>query len=359
MIELVTGVPGAGKTSYAIVRLIKTFGKDENLKKQIPNNFFIKDVDKAYTNINELKEDKFNNVFTLHFDDLKSYLEVLYFGAIKERLSDAQLVEKAKEFNIYRAMFIIDEFHNFFDRQDKVLVWWLTYHRHLHHHIILLTQQLGLVHSKYKAIPEIFLKAVPATLKVFDKHIILKKYTSSRMSKTSYVGKLKVKKIPAIYSFYGSGANQKNKSAVLPYIVIAVVLIILAYLYFKLYLPYSLHKETVDKNKKAAKLVTKNIEQNPKSYHRSNFIVSKDIDVSNMVSVRIYCNQKQCFYGSGILPYKLIFKKFHTVVLNRSFTGLLYSYDVLMQKDLLYMFDVEKKQLILSTKNDNVYKDTL
>jgi zona occludens toxin len=209
MVEMITGVPGSGKTSYAITRLAKTFSKDEDLKKKIPNQFLIPYVDKAFTNINELKVDELNNVSAIHFDDLVEKLTVLEENYRKNKWDDKQLNELATEYGINNAMFIIDECHNNLDVPNKVLTWWLSYHRHLHQHIILLTQNLSLVNTKYKAFPEIYLKAIPATLKVFNNNIVLKKYTNSRMSKNSQAGQVRVKKFNEVFALYGSGANHK------------------------------------------------------------------------------------------------------------------------------------------------------
>ncbi len=63
---------------------------------------------------------------------------------------DDILNEYTKKNKIYNAYFVIDECHNYFDNQDKVKMWWLTYHRHLHHEIDFITQNKTLIHTKYR-----------------------------------------------------------------------------------------------------------------------------------------------------------------------------------------------------------------
>ena len=76
---------------------------------------------------------------------------------------------RAKKLNLYKALFVIDEAHNFFQTKDDVLVWWLTYHRHLYQDIFLITQNLALIDRKYKPLAEYFYKAVPSSLRLNKK----------------------------------------------------------------------------------------------------------------------------------------------------------------------------------------------
>ena len=166
MIEFVIGVPGSGKTYKAMYSLYNNFGKNDKIKDK---KFLFNDVDFALTNINEIKKEHFDNVYDLDFDLFYNSIEILHNMYIKKS-NDTVLKSKAKELNVYGCLIILDECHNYLDKQDKVLVWWLSYHRHLHQQIYLITQNLALVNSKYKAFSEFFYKAYPSSLKLFNKY---------------------------------------------------------------------------------------------------------------------------------------------------------------------------------------------
>lgn len=56
-------------------------------------------------------------------------------------------------------LIVVDEAHNFFNKKnDEILTWWLTYHGHLYQDIILITQDLSLIDTGYKAVAEFLLR---------------------------------------------------------------------------------------------------------------------------------------------------------------------------------------------------------
>lgn len=287
MVEIITGVPGGGKTSYAVVRLIKTFSDDDNLVKKIPDSLKIPDVNKCYTNINEFKFNKFpDNVLRFDFDDIYEKLEILHNHYKKDKWSDKQLQELCDEYNINHAVFVLDEVHNFLDIRNTVLLWWFSYHRHLNHHIICMTQNLSLVDLKYKAFPEFFYMAVPSSLKIFDTNLILRKYTSSRLSKTTEAGKIKIKKFPEIYDYYGSGANHKSKSVIIPFIIISLSALVFLIFYFSYaFSSSSPVSPKEDKNQKS------NSNKHQESQKKNQPLVKKEpdlIDLSNKHLIDLY-----------------------------------------------------------------------
>ena len=356
MIEFVVGVPGSGKSSYAITRLAKTFIKDEELKKKLPNNLLIPDVDKAYTNINELKSDKFNNVSFFNMDWLLEKLTELEYKYRKEKWDDKQLIELATEYEINNSVFIIDECHNYFDVANKVLTWWLSYHRHLHQHIILLTQNISLVNQKYKAFPEIFLKAIPATLKIFDSNIILKKYTSSRLSKTTQAGQIKIKKHNEIFELYGSGANHKSKSVILPYIIFSLVLIFIIFIYFKFFRSSAPVVEEYE-NKVKSKIEYKKINKvENEDLNKTNKTNKSNINISGRILINFYCNYKECYHKDIFLPFGLIdkLKDLNSEVLFKvKMTENITKYVVLFDTSFYSLLGIENKTFILGVQNEN------
>lgn len=354
MVETVTGVPGAGKTNYAMVRVAKTFSIDEELKKKIPNEFKIKDVDKAFTNINELKIDKLHNVGKLDMDELIEKLTKLHHHYKKDKWTDKQLNELATEQGINNAMFLIDECHNYFDSPNTVLIWWLSYHRHFNQHIILITQNLSLVNSKYKSFSEIFLKAIPSTLKVFNSHNVYRKYTSSRMSKNTEAGKIKVKKFQEVFELYGSGANHNSKSLVLPYLIGAVGLILAIVLYFKFgysndVVPEETQKEVTQKSIQSSTVrENQTVQTNVQNMHTS---------FNDKKMITAFCNDIECYYRDFVIPIEFINNQdeYGIKVLNNSTKSVqkLKKYKLLIPNKVYSMFDIETKNYILGVKDDS------
>jgi zona occludens toxin len=358
MVECVTGVPGAGKSYYAMVRMAKSFSKDDALRKKIPNEFKIKDVDKAYTNVNELKLDELNNVKYLDMDDLIEKLTKVHYHYKKDKWTDKQLNELCTELEINNAMFLIDEAHNYFDQPNTVLIWWISYHRHFNQHIILLTQNLSLVNTKYKAFPEIFLKAIPATLKVFNNTNVYKKYTQARLSKTSQAGSLKIKKYQEVYELYGSGANHNSKSVVLPYLIGAIVLILSIILYFKFL--YSNDVVPEEPKKEQSSTIQKNLTVQP-----NNIVTTQQnsmSELSNKKLITVYCNKLECYYRDFVIPIDLIHnnKDYGIKILTDNANTLqkLTKYRLFIPNDVYSIFDIERKNYILGVKDDSGIKNS-
>jgi len=355
MVEGITGIPGGGKSSYAVLRLIKTFGKDEEHKKLISNSLIIPDVNQAYTNINEFKFYKFSNVHQYHHEDILNKLTSLHELYQKYKATDTELQDKCDELDINHAVFVIDEAHNFFDAKNKVLIWWFSYHRHLNHHIIFMTQNLSLVESKYKSFPEFFYKAVPASLKIFDTHLILKKYTSSRLSKVSETGKIKFKKFPELYDYYGAGANHNSKSVVLPYIIMSVVFLFLSLSYFLFFRPNAPDELAAQTSTNyAANSPGSNSLQSPKN--RDSKIISDTYNITDKTYIKIYCSLNECFYKDISLPINFItdIKKFNSQILfKQKISTFITKYTLLIDSSLISMFDISTKNYILGVRNDD------
>lgn len=349
MVEIVTGVPGSGKSYYAMIRMAKSFSNDATLRKKIDNQFAIKDVDKAYTNVNELKLEELNNVKSLDMDDLIEKLTKLHHHYKKDKWSDKQLNELATEYEINNAMFLLDEAQNYFDNPNTVLIWWISYHRHFNQHIILITQSLALIHTKYKQFSEIFLKAVPSSLKVLNNKNVYKKYTESRMSKASQASSLNIKKFPEIYELYGSGANHNSKSVILPYLIISGVLFVAVILYFKFFLSLSNSTDNIEPKQNIQQQNTNKIEKINQKQDNFSF------DTNNKL-ITVFCCNNECYYKSYIIPLKFISDadNYGVKILTKeekSFNKI-YKYKLFIPNNLYQMFDIETKSYIGSTKDD-------
>lgn len=221
MIEIYTGVPGSGKTYRAVSYLYDIFldSKSKSYGK----------FTRFYTNINEFAFSEFDSMvaYDLNWDLLFEKLSQLH-RLYMSKVDDSQLLELADSLFISNTFFVIDEAHNFFEKKNSVLVWWLSYHRHLHQDIILITQNLALIESKYKSFSEFFYKAIPSSLRVFSNTLKYEQYIGSRMFKNQRSEKFTLKFNPDVFSLYHSGANTQAKKVVYKYIAFALVGIIIA-----------------------------------------------------------------------------------------------------------------------------------
>ncbi len=222
MITFLTGVPGSGKTYYAVHSIYENFmPKVPTLSifgsllvalkiKRKPQPVLVTKFEHCYTNINEFKFDTIGAIAKpLDMDELKEKLYVLH-DLYLQKVSDDELNEKAKELELYKGFFVIDECHNYFDNQDTVLIWWLSYHRHMYQEIFLVTQNLDLVHNKYKKFSEFFYKAHPSSVKLFKNVFKYSAYLSPRLFEKSKSHVTKIKFNQEVFDLYHSGDNQKS-----------------------------------------------------------------------------------------------------------------------------------------------------
>lgn len=225
MIEYDLGVPGAGKTYKAVYSLYANFGINSKLK---DSKFIHNDIDFAYTNINEIKLDSFDSgtIKKLDWDLFYDNLTTLH-AHYKDKKTDSELIELAKNYDLFRCLIIIDECHNYLDRNDVVLIWWLSYHRHLHHQIYLITQNLSLIYTKYKSFSEFFYVAKSSSLRLFKNQMTYSQFTSSRLSQNSKSATIKIPFIKEIFDSFHSGANQQSKNILKKFIILAISFFIL------------------------------------------------------------------------------------------------------------------------------------
>ncbi|MBU0923916.1 zonular occludens toxin domain-containing protein, partial [bacterium] len=123
-----------------------------------------------------------------------------------------------------RTLFVIDECHNYLKaKEDSVLVWWFTYHAHLHHELILITQDLSLVNTEYKRVAEYFYRAIPSRFRMSKNTFKYIQYSTAGMYEKDKIGTDTVKADSKIFSLYVSGSDSNGKSIIHKYIFMAVV----------------------------------------------------------------------------------------------------------------------------------------
>ena len=234
MITYLVGNPGSGKTYYAVFMIYrlflyepkKTFLTKFVKSKEKPNYSF------CYTNINEFKFELCDKFKKFDFDEFYLGLRNLY-ALYKTGATDNEVNEKAKELNLYGCVFVLDECHNFFkDKKDEILVWWLTYHRHLYQDIYLITQDLTLVNNEYKRIAEKFYRAVDSSRRLFSKKFRYEVYASFRLYKKDQLEIINISFLEEVFNLYHSGQSSNKKSFVRFYFFLAIVIFISLIFYF-------------------------------------------------------------------------------------------------------------------------------
>lgn len=187
MITFISGVPGSGKTFLAVIEMLKD-------KKPI------------HTNIEIKKDIKFEKFTWKNF-----YEKITFLYGVKE---DSELaIQKSKDLGIYGISIYYDECHLEMSAQDKIVIWWLSWHRHLDQNICLITQSKGTLAQKYRAYPEIFVDAHPATKRIFGNVMRYSEYASYRMNKDELIRKFSIKIDPKVFEYYRTGATNKGSNS--------------------------------------------------------------------------------------------------------------------------------------------------
>ena len=234
MITYIVGNPGSGKTYYAVFKIYQLFifkPKDTFLSKFIKSEKQ-KEYSYCYTNINGLKFNSSDKLVKFDYEKFYSDLEVLYL-LYMDKVGDDILNEKAKELNLHNVLIILDEAHNFLKaKEDNILVWWLTYHRHLYQDIMLITQDLSLISNEYKRIAEHFLKAVDSSKRLFKNKFRYMLYGSYKMYQKDVMQKFHVPYLKEVFNLYHSGQNASQKSFVRKFLYVSLFLFITLSIYF-------------------------------------------------------------------------------------------------------------------------------
>lgn len=238
MITYLVGNPGSGKTYYAVFKIYQLFlfrPQDSFLSKFIKPEKQ-KEYTHCYTNINEFKFDLCYKFIKFDFDKFYADMSILH-ALYVSKVTDAELNERAKELNLSGVLIILDEAHNFLKaKEDPVLVWWLTYHRHLYQDIYLITQDLSLISNEYKRIAEHFLKAVDSAKRLFKNKFRYILYGSYKMYQKDAMQKFHIPYLQEVFDLYHSGQSTSQKSFVRKFFYIALFVFILLCVYFYFFL---------------------------------------------------------------------------------------------------------------------------
>jgi len=324
MIYLITGVPGSGKTYFA-VHYIYTQLTSKNPKYQ-----------KIYTNINLnfKKCDKIKKDFVkpLILDDLLKRIEQDYFLSEKfknNELFDEETGEQVTDYDAYvrgklklfeeyeHSLIILDECHLYFTEQvDPKMLRFLSYHRHFDIDMYLITQNKSLINRKYLAFVESMYIGINPSKRLFSKVFAYKLYASHKEYKSNYVGKEKLKFDKKIAELYNSGSNKIHKSLVSKLLIPLVIVIIFVFFLYKAVTNYitcgsffSCHKTVHNKSVKNVSDNSKNLQNNKtdlKTNNNVNEIVSDDISDFQFY-YQLQCFKLKCIVNSQFtVSYYLI-----------------------------------------------------
>ena len=363
MVTLVTGFPGSGKSFYAVDKIFNILSLTDKMSENI---------EVIYTNINGVKFDYFpdSKIQFKKFNDTEFYiylveLHTLYEINKNDDSVDDKLIELSKEKGYHNALIVFDECHDFFSNQDKYKIFWLTYHRHLYHEIILLTQNKTLIHSKYRAIPEIFVEAQPRSKKIINNSLSYKKYASFSMRKADYFGKDVLKARQEVFNLYQSGNKSNQKSIISKYIKLIAIFIIIVFCTFY----YILNSFSSNDEKIEPLIENKKTSVNYQS-ERPEIIKEKVTQIEKDLVIKIVCdNKKGCIYNDNIYPIfyinsfvqksksKTLFK--NTFFRNTSINHKIYNHFILTNKKSISQFfvvPIENKKEVKKLNTDFDYK---
>ncbi|QEZ89067.1 zonula occludens toxin (Zot) family protein [Aliarcobacter cibarius] len=239
-ISYYTGIPRSGKTLKAVALIYETF-----VAPKIPKKGFLdKALEKAgldkkidcpyencYTNINQFNYEIDERIKPFDFNVFLAKLQILH-AMYLNKANDDVLNEKAKELEIYKSLFVIDECHNFLSKKDEALIWWVTYHGHLFHDIIMITQNLSLVLKDYTTSTEYFYKAIPQRFRFSKNTFKYVEYSGRELYKNQKLGIVSLKVKPEYFNLYVSGAEKKDKPIIYKYILFLLFLVAIAFFSF-------------------------------------------------------------------------------------------------------------------------------
>ena len=314
MITYLVGNPGSGKTYYAVFMIYRLFLYEP--KKTFLTKF-VKPKEKpdysfCYTNINEFKFELCDKFKKFDFDEFYLGLRNLY-ALYKTGATDNEVNEKAKELNLYGCVFVLDECHNFFkDKKDEILVWWLTYHRHLYQDIYLITQDLTLVNNEYKRIAEKFYRAVDSSRRLFSKKFRYEVYASFRLYKKDQLEIINIPFLQEVFDLYHSGQSSNKKSFVRFYFFLAVLVFVLLLLYFYFIVMSMFEVEKpVDENIPAVEKIHVPASQTPASsslFYDNKKPKDNNIELPEIYIYDITCLNNNCHFDDDyrLYPFSLI-----------------------------------------------------
>ncbi|ALM60261.1 zonular occludens toxin domain-containing protein [Campylobacter jejuni] len=314
-ITYIVGNPGSGKTYFAVNQIyeyfvLPTLPNKRILGFEIKRKLKIFDYLYCYTNINGLKFDISDKLISFDFDIFYLNLTHLY-NLYNQGLNDDELNIKANELNLFKVMFVIDEAHNFLkNKDDKILIWWLTYHRHLHQEIIFITQDLSLISNEYKRIAEFFYKALDSGKRIYKNSLRYVQFSSYKLYQKDIVTRFSLSLNKEVFSLYKSGDNKPNKSFFLKVFTFLLFSILTLIFCFYIFISFFKSDEIKENNISKESNINLNLNISPntiKDKSENNLFSNlelidgslkdlplKNVDINNSSVYKILCIDTTC-----------------------------------------------------------------
>jgi len=266
---LITGVPSSGKTYFASKLMLEVYEKKNrpiftniNLKIKHDEYIHLLQVDELYqfasdelalfkkfTKLSKeykLKKDAEEDILLVDDEDThekESDPFEQYFGNYDKYLKDSGLLHKFGGSVIYW-----DECHNDLGdlTPDPVWIRFFSYHRHFDMDIVLITQDLSLIHRKYKPFISKFYFGMNPAKRLLSKTLKFKIYTDHRQYEKFYIETISVPMEKKVHNFYDSGQYEVEKSVFIKKMAPIAALIIALVLGYFLFINKGVKESTQD-----------------------------------------------------------------------------------------------------------------
>ena len=249
----ITGVPGSGKSYFAASQIKEIYDKKNrliftNLNLKVSYDDYLKPLKiddlykfareeyKLFEQFKRLSKPYEEDDFIALKDDEDVKLSnnadpfLKYLGNYDKYLKDSGLLDK------YGGSYIVwDECQNDLQDNDPVWVRFFSYHRHFGIDVVLITQDVGLLHRKYKPFIAKFYFGQNAAKRLFSKTLRFKVYTDSRQFEKFYIETISLNMIKEIWDFYDSGHYEVEKSVILKKLGLPLLLIAAAFLLYRFF----------------------------------------------------------------------------------------------------------------------------
>lgn len=216
-IRFITGVPGSGKTYYAVYHLLKTYFKfDKDIDDYKPLSEFT-----IFTNIDALSlpHVDINEACKAASIDISQFFTVPYQEKIRKKYP--------------KIVYLIDEAQRFFPYRNKLTAetwFYFEYHRHMGHDIYIITQDRKLVAQNITLLAETEIRACKKTFSFLGEFRYLIKSDGEIIDRFTLRPE---KRIFLIYKSFDSEASEKIKNPLKKYILIIATALIILLIYGK------------------------------------------------------------------------------------------------------------------------------
>ncbi|MDP2750447.1 MAG: zonular occludens toxin domain-containing protein, partial [Nanoarchaeota archaeon] len=193
------------------------------------------------------------------------------------------------------SLIVWDECQNDLEENDPIWIRFFSYHRHFEIDMILITQDLSLIHRKYKAFMDKFYFGQNAAKRFMSKTLRYKVYCDSKEYKKFYIETISLKMVKEIHDFYDSGSYEVGKSQLKKLLFIPVVIIIALYIGVSKFLePPEQSKQDTNTTVAAAAPSSQNIQNNQQMQEQTENEEIEKFKEDNVI-IELSCNNKYCF----------------------------------------------------------------